>query len=91
MDLEKDSLNQALKIVRFFAVKKGTSECDDMKMNLLIELNRHVKTILSKKSAHLQKLVIENVINIIRDFLIDNKTVVRQNAIKFFRYRFFFF
>lgn len=86
MDLEKDSINQALKIVRYFAFKKGTSECEDLKMNLLIELNRHVKTILSKKSVLIQRLIIENVINIIRDFLIDPKTVVRQNAIKFFRF-----
>lgn len=85
MDLEKDSINNSLKIIRYFAHKKGSVEYEENKIQLLIELNRHVKTLLQKSSKFIQKLVSENVINIIRNFLIDPKTIVRQNAIKFFR------
>lgn len=85
MDLEKDSINHCLKIIRYFAHKKGTPEYDDNKIQLLIELNRHVKTLLEKKSKAIQKLISENIINIVRNFLIDQKSIIRQNSIKFFR------
>lgn len=87
MDLEKETISQCLKIIRYFAHKKGLQEFEDNKISYTIELLRHIKVLIDKKATKtLQKLINENIFNIMRNFLIDPKPIIRQNAIKFFRY-----
>ena len=83
---EKELFQQCLKIIRFFAQKRGTTDYEDNKVALTNELLKYLKYLIESKSKLVQKLSSDHVINSMRQFLIDPKSLIRQNAIKFLRY-----
>ncbi|KAL4497964.1 hypothetical protein ABPG72_014821 [Tetrahymena utriculariae] len=84
---EQDLVQDALRLIRFFAKNKGTQLYNENKAYLLQELVNKVKKLSEMRSPKLKSFYNEegSIINVIRQFMIETRPLLRQNTIKFFR------
>ena len=82
---EKALLQKSLKLIRFFASKRGTQEFEDHKASVLNDLLTNVKFLSDKKSPLVSKLTADTVFAILRWLLLDRDRAIRENVIKVFR------
>ena len=82
---EKSIANTAFSIIRFFAKEKGQPKYDESKVKLMIQLTGYIRQLLETGYHNMAKFGQDNIISVIKVFLIDSNNLLRWQAIKYLR------